>query len=491
MNGGLRIGARLWWGLPVLLILLWAAGAFTIEVFPGLASTPLVTVWLLPFIRFTSDIAAAITVGAVVVGALLGGTCYRRVLRWASTWALIWLVSLIVLVALTMSDIYAASPASALQPTVWWGFLIDDSVGRVFLFQFVAVALVGIACAFVNSRSSGWVVSAVALSASAAPAFLGHGGLHTAHVSATVSLGIHIAAISLWVGGLAIVVTFLRLEPERSSLVLPRFSLLALWCVIFVAESGLLNSALQLGDVSQFVGTFYGVLVLTKVVLLGVLLRMGWLQRRKVVARIAAEQPPRSLLARYAAWELVVMGSAIAVSVVLSRIGISPARTATGEFLPPAVVLLALAAPLVLVWAFPRSERSHLLEQSWMGWLSRFPQLSAVLLLVVVAEVAGVGVLSTLLGPELGVILGTLLLVAAGYLWAASVVGTSTVVGIVIPMVGWPPVILLISLLATDPVGWKTNLLSVVVAEALLIWVWFRRPTRVDSLDASGATVAG
>jgi hypothetical protein len=50
---------------------------------------------------------------------------------------------------------------------------------------------------------------------------------------------------------------------------------------------------------------------------------------------------------------------------------------------------------------------------------------------------------------------------------------------------------LLISLLATDPVGWKTNLLSIVVAEALLIWVWFRRPTRVDSLDTSGATVAG
>ena len=490
MNGGFRIGAKLWWGFPVLLVLLWVAGAFAIEVFPGLASTPLVTVWLLPFIRFTRDIAAAITVGAVVVGALLGGAYYRRVLRWASTWALIWLVSLTLLMALTISNIFAASPMAAMQPNIWVSFLVDMSTGRVFLYQFVAVALVAGFSLLIKTRISGWVMAAIAVSACAAPAVLGHGGVHAAHFSETISLGIHIAAISLWVGGLAVLVYFLALEPERSSLLIPRFSLLALWCVIFVAESGLLNSALHLGDVSQFVGTFYGVLVLTKVVLLGVLVRLGWLQRRKVVARIAAEHPPRSLLARYAAWELVVMGSAIAVSVVMSRIGISPARTATGEFLPPAVVLLALAAPLVLVWAFPRSERSHLLGHSWMGWLSRFPQLSAVLLLVVVAEVAGVGVLSILLGPELGVILGTLLLVAAGYLWAASVLGTSTVVGIVIPMVGWPPVILLISLFATDPVGWKTNLLSVVVAEALLIWVWFRRPTRVDSLDASGATVA-
>ncbi len=488
MNGGLRVGARLWWGLPVLLILLWAAGAFAIEFFPGLASTPLVTVWLLPFIRFTRDIAAAITVGAVVVGALLAGTCNRRVLRWASGWALIWLVSLTVLMALTISDIFADVPMAAMQPNIWLSFLLDVSIGRVFLFQLVAVAVVMGFSLFIESRIGGWITAAIAVSACAAPALLGHGGVHGSHVSETISLGIHIAAISLWVGGLAVLVSFLGLEPERSSLLIPRFSLLALWCVIFVAESGLLNSALHLGDVSQFVGTFYGVLVLTKVVLLGVLVRIGWLQRRKVVARIAAEKPPRSLLARYAAWELVVMGSAIAVSVVMSRIGISPARTATGEFLPPAVVLLALAAPLVLVWAFPRG---HLLEQSWLGWLIKFPQLSTVLLLVVVAEVAGVGVLGTLLGPQLGVILGTLLLVAAGYLWAASVVGTSTVVGIVIPMVGWPPVIFLISLLATDPVGWKTNLLSVVVAEALLIWVWFCRPTRVDSLDTSGATVAG
>jgi putative copper export protein len=488
VNGGFRIGAKLWWGFPVLFVLLWVAGAFAIEVFPGLASTPLGTVWLLPFIRFTRDIAAAITVGAVVVGALLGGVYYRRVLRWASAWAFIWLVSLTVLMALTISNIFAASPMAAMQPNIWVSFLVDVSIGRVFLYQFVAVALVAGFSLFIKSRISGWVIAAIAISACAAPALLGHGGVHDSHLSETISLGIHIAAISLWVGGLAVLVYFLGLEPERGSLLIPRFSLLALWCVIFVAESGLLNSALHLGDVSQFVGTFYGVLVLTKVVLLGVLVRIGWLQRRKVVARIAAEKPPRSLLARYAAWELVVMGSAIAVSVVMSRIGISPARTATGEFLPPAVVILALAAPLVLVWAFPRG---HLLEQSWLGWLMKFPQLSAVLLLVVVAEVAGVGVLSTLLGPELGVILGTLLLVAAGYLWAASVVGTSTVVGIVIPMVGWPPVILLISLLATDPVGWKTNLLSIVVAEALLIWVWFRRPTRVDSLDTSGATVAG
>lgn len=73
MNSGLRIGARLWWGVPVLLVLLWTAGAFAVEVFPGLASTPLVTVWLIPVAHFTRDIAAAITVGAIVIGLILPG----------------------------------------------------------------------------------------------------------------------------------------------------------------------------------------------------------------------------------------------------------------------------------------------------------------------------------------------------------------------------------------------------------------------------------
>ena len=174
MNLGLRIGARLWWGLPVLLILLWVAGAFAVEVFPGLASTPLSTVLLLPLARFARDVAAAITVGALVIGALLGVNTYRQVFRWAFTWALLWLISLAALLALTISDIFAASVAAALQPGIWWSFLVDVSVGRVFLFQFIAVAIVAVLCTLIRSRAARWVTAVIAVSGAAAPAVLGH-----------------------------------------------------------------------------------------------------------------------------------------------------------------------------------------------------------------------------------------------------------------------------------------------------------------------------
>lgn len=492
MKSGLHLGAKLWWGAPVLLVILWAAGAFAVETFPGLASTPIITSWLLPFAGFARDIAAAITVGAVVVGAVLGGTAYPRVLCWAAIWALVWLISLIVLLTSTMSDIYAVTPTEVLVPVTWWRFLLDVSIGRVFLFQLIAIAVVGVACLFVRSRSGGWITATTALGASAATAFLGHGGLHTAQVSATISLSIHIAAISLWVGGLAVLVAYVSVEPTVSSVLMPRFSLLALWCVIIVAESGLLNATLRVGDPSQFVGTLYGVLILVKAVLLGVLVRLGWLQRQKVVADIGnAEQRPLSLLARYASWELIAMGAAIAFSVALSRIGPSPVRASGGDYLPLATVMLALAVPLLLVWSFPQRTPQYVLGRRLLVWLREFPQLPAVALLIAVAEVAGVGLFDLLLGAELGVIVGSIILVAIGYVWASSVVGTRSVIGIALVMVGWPVVMWLVSIFAANPLGWKGTWLSVLVAEALLTMLLMRRSGGAEAVPVNTSTMTG
>ena len=48
-------------------------------------------------------------------------------------------------------------------------------------------------------------------------------------------------------GGLAVVSALLLLEPQRVRDLLPRFSVLALVCVVVVAETGLLNASLRAG----------------------------------------------------------------------------------------------------------------------------------------------------------------------------------------------------------------------------------------------------
>ena len=75
------------------------------------------------------------------------------------------------------------------------------------------------------------------------------------HAAATASLAVHIAAVSVWVGGLAALVGLVLLDPQVARAAIGRFSLVALVCVIVVAESGLLNASLRVGSPSAFVTT--------------------------------------------------------------------------------------------------------------------------------------------------------------------------------------------------------------------------------------------
>jgi hypothetical protein len=54
------------------------------------------------------------------------------------------------------------------------------------------------------------------------------------HTAATISLGLHIAAVSLWVGARR-TVGVVRLDASMAPTLLPRFSMLALGCVLVVA----------------------------------------------------------------------------------------------------------------------------------------------------------------------------------------------------------------------------------------------------------------
>ncbi len=462
-----RIGARLWWGVPILIVLLWATGLLVVASFPGLATPPSYVLWLQPVGRYSRDIASMLALGSLVVGGLL--TSARRALTWAMGWAILWFAILAVLLVLTISDVRAITPWQALGTAP--SFLVDDYVGRVFLVQFIAIIAFALLLPAAGHRRVAWVAAAIGTGACIAPSFLGHGGLTGAHASATISLGIHLAAVSLWVGGLAAVVALVHAQPELAHAVLPRFSLLALWCVVIIAESGLLNASLRVGSISLFVGTVYGSLVLMKAALLGWLIRLGWLQRRRALPE--AMHGSTGLLARFAGRELAVMAVAIAASVVLSRIGAPHGTLASGAFSPLAIVALGLVIPVLLAWALPRP--------AWLARLAEYPEIPAMALLVVISEVAGLGLLDRWLGLELGVALGSLLLIAVGWVAACCLFGSRGMIGIVILAVGWPVAIALTAALAPTLVSWQLNLLAVLLAESVLGAIaWQRRAISTD-----------
>jgi len=464
-----RIGARLWWGVPILLVLLWAIGLLVVASFPGLATPPSYVLWLQPVGRYARDIAAMIALGSLVVGGLLASS--RRALQWAMCWALLWFVILAVLLLLTISDVQAVTPWEALSTAP--SFLTGDYVGRVFLAQFVGIIVFALLLTRSGNRRVAWLAAIVGGTAAITPAFLGHGGLTGEHVAMTATLGIHLGAVSLWVGGLAAVIALVHVQPDLGPSLLPRFSLLALWCVIIVAESGLLISSLLVGSISLFVGTVYGSLVILKAALLAWLIRLGWMQRSRAMPEALAGST--GLLARFAGRSLLAMAAAIAVSVVLSRIGPPHGTLATADFSPLAVVTLAIVIPALLAWSVPRP--------AWLTRLSAYPEVPAMSLLVVVALVAGLGLLNRWFGIELAFALGSLLIVGVGWVAATCLIGPRGIIGIVILGIGWPVVIALIAALSTTMISWQLNALSIAIAEAVLVGIALGQRTRISERE--------
>jgi hypothetical protein len=146
-------------------------------------------------------------------------------------------------------------------------------------------------------------------------------------------------------------------------------------------------------------------------VLLGLLVRWGWRQRKSL--------GDTASLAKFAGLECLVMGTAIAASIVLARLG--PPVLAPRSLDPLAAAALALGAPLLLA-RLPWRPR-------FLSRMAALPEVAVVVLLmvlslafVVTGSAATVAARQIYLSPATVLIplLVTLALLAAGWLWACT-----------------------------------------------------------------------
>ena len=466
-----RLGTRLWVGLLFLLVLFWATGLLVAQQYPGLPTPPAITAWGLPALRYARDLASMFTLGALVVGAFLIPGSSRRVLNWALGWATIWFLALAALLIFTISDLEAISIFDALNPTTWWQFLASSYVGSVFAFQFLVVGIAWVFLALLQRTPA--LVTKVASTccvviACGAPAFLGHGGFTGEHVSMTISLAIHIAAVSLWVGGLAVVVAVLLMDTKIAAVLLPRFSLMALWCVIVLAETGLLNASLRESSMTAFVSTLYGSFILLKATLLGWLIYFGWIQRTKILPTLEASSQSRAQVIRFAGTEFLLMATAIAISITMSRVGFETPATTVSTITPLAILTLALFIPALIDTALRhRTQPATPRNARIANLLRNYPEVASMLLLVVVVETAGIGLPVSVFGANAGTVISTLLLLVAGWLWFVSINGPRRLTGIILVMVGFPIALILSDALSDASTSWQLMVLSVIAAECV------------------------
>lgn len=463
---GARLGLRLWWGAIPLALLLWGTGAVLVTSLPGLPGASLVPTVALPALGFARDVALALAAGAAVVQVLVDAP---RARRWALGWAAVALALAVLSFPTLVADVSAGEDAVTLL-----SFVTETLAGRALAGQIIGLA-VGLVLLAVPRRWARISALVVLLVAVALPPLAGHAGLSGPHAAATVSIGLHVVAASLWVGGLAVVSGIVLLQRDLAPVLLPRFSVLALVCIIVTAEAGLMSASLLVESLTDLLGTAYGSIVLAKGALLAWLAWLGWQQRRRAIDRLPDASVPTTVAA-IAGIELVVMGIAMGCAAVLTRIGPSPVP-ATG-IAPLSLVVLGLGIPMLIVTVRPR------------GWAvtDGLPEVAAIILLVVIVEVGGVGLLGRLLGP-VGVVAECALLLVAGWLAAsASRVGLG---GLLTLAIGLPVALLVSAVIADRPDGLRMAVVAALTAEALLAAGWWSRRRTGQGAGATPVPVAG
>jgi putative copper resistance protein D len=304
-------------GAAVALGALVAAGAFSgaFAPFQQFADPGVLPRWGTPVARTLSNLAAAVTLGSLVLAAFVlpAGRDGRRALTIAGVAAGVW--TLAAVTALVLGTAWAtflplSDPAFG---TALWSYLTDAEVGRAMLRSALLAAVTSTTALLVRGPTGAAVAIVLVLGALGFQASTGHAAGSASHDLAVSAMFVHLVGAAIWVGGLAGIALLGHGATTRAATV-RRYSAIAGWCFAAVAVSGLVSAWIRLGSVSAL-DTGYGTLLVVKALLLAALGGAGWLHRRNVVQHLEGVQRldggsgrAAGLFWRLAAVELAALG---------------------------------------------------------------------------------------------------------------------------------------------------------------------------------------
>ncbi len=321
-------------------------GAFAAPV-AGLPDVGALVRWGIPIVRAIHDLAAASTVGLLVMAATIipeARNTSRRIIaaRYACASGVVWVVAGLVGLLFSFADISGTPLTDPAFGAQFQTFVFQLDFLRADALSFALALVVTMGAAVVRRRSGMVALAALSILAILPLSLAGHASGAANHDTAVNSLALHLVSAVLWVGGLLALAMLRPLLGKAFAVSVQRYSVLAGWCFVAVAVSGAANAWIRVGSIGNLAST-YGVLVILKVIALVVLGIAGWLQRSRVVDRIAADPLARRLFARLALFEVVVMGAAFALGAGLSRsappgvqvpVSADPANALTGYRAP-------------------------------------------------------------------------------------------------------------------------------------------------------------
>ena len=167
-----------------------------------------------------------------------------------------------------------------------WGAVADTQSGQWWIARLVVIVLFSVLIPLRSRlivRGGIVVVSALALGVLAVVAAGGHAISGDAVVLGFVSTLVHLAAMSIWFGGLALVLV--APPPGQFWAMVTRFSPWALGSVVALAITGSANAWRQLGSLSGLTDSSYGRWLVIKLVLVVVVVGLAAFSRRTVQTR--------------------------------------------------------------------------------------------------------------------------------------------------------------------------------------------------------------
>jgi len=297
-------------------------GAFAAPV-SGLADAGAIVRWGLPVVRAIHDLAAASTVGLLVVAATIipeARSTARRVTatRYAAASGVVWVVAGLVGLVFSFASMSGSSLTDPTFGAQLQTFVFQLESLRVAAISSTMALAVTIGAAVVRRRSAMVSLAALSVLAMLPLSLTGHASGAASHDTAVNALALHLVAAVIWVGGLLALAMLRPMLGATLAVSVRRYSTLAGWCFVAVAVSGAASAWIRVGSIGSL-ATTYGALVILKVIALVVLGIAGWAQRSRVVDRIATDPLAGRLFGRLAMIELVVMGAAFALGTALSR----------------------------------------------------------------------------------------------------------------------------------------------------------------------------
>lgn len=351
------------WLLPVavfaaagLAVGLVVGGGATEQLSEEIAGPGPLVAWGLPVLRLVATAASVITVGLLGYAAVLGPQGRNGVLSpvgrqdvvRAGWTAAVWSVASLLTALWALAWALGQPLRETLTPSMISTFAWSVASVRAFLLMALLAAIIAIACVFTASitAAASWML--IGMIAVALPALTGHASSLGSHGVAMTSDVVHALSMTVWVGGLLVLLMHAVRNDPGTMRAVPVFRTVATWAVVLLAVSGLGAAFARMSSLSQLWSTSFGVLIMLKVVLLAALLVVARTIQSKV---LGSSKDDRLALIRFGGIEALLMAAAAGIGVALTqtpypRVEIefpTQAETTLGQAFPPPPTFMNVA----------------------------------------------------------------------------------------------------------------------------------------------------